>query len=310
MKNNSLLWLFLLLPGTALAQEVNADLDLPIVPPVYGTEKKNLPPTPPKEVPASEWPAPTLFGEELVPENGKIIFVIDRSASMWDDNAGNVTYQPAPENPGDPLPPLIKNGKRIDKAKAELVRLIRSLPPHFKFDVVEFTDNNATILWPHAGGDDEGMREATDSNKVAAIQWIKGLTYGGNTPTYQGVAMALDFLRNFHIVLLTDGFPWAWSPISNYWADPRVPGYVPNLHGEGNTSMNASSTPAPENSPIWSSTLENEWLIDYHNHVIRTAKGSRPARIDVFGIEAHSGQYKWFCETCAFHNGGTFTLVN
>ena len=296
--------LTVVLGGVAVAvPDLPGDLDLPVTPPApegpSGLRLRRIvqdplragpvlppppvvpPPTPLADPEPMPFPPPILYGEEI--GGPAVVFVLDRSASMWDE--GETTYQPAPLEPGGPLPP-VTTGRRIDRAKAELTRAIRALPPPWRFAVVEFTANGATALWP-------ALQPADATHKAEAVAWVRALSYGGNTPTFAGVKRALDYRDCDHVVLLTDGEPFWSSPINGYWADPWRPGYVPDLHGTGQ----------PE--AVTTCAAADEWLIHRYNHQVRAT----PARIDVFGLDANTDLMRWFCTTVAAHNGGTFYPV-
>lgn len=160
------------------------DLDLPFVKPTLPAE----PPPPPPPEPEPEDP-PEFFGEPIPTENSTIYYVIDCSCSMdWDsrsyvDDAGNR-----------------RNGYRIDRAKSELRKAVRSLPRTFRFNMLSYGCSVQTFRG--------GMVEANDANKAAALGWVNSRQANDATMTGPATAHALRQDRaNKSVVLLTDGEP-------------------------------------------------------------------------------------------------------
>jgi len=165
-------------------------LDLPLEKPEYVVDPVDEePPTPeePIDDPSDE-PPPTIYGEEIDSENDTIFYVLDFSGSMRRDRQSFTT--PAG---------TVRQGARIDRAKAELTRSIQGLSPNFRFNIVRYNCNTRT--WQG------GMVEADEANKQAAIAWIDSQRASGGTATGPATALGLAEAENMAVVLLTDGRP-------------------------------------------------------------------------------------------------------
>jgi len=166
-------------------QRGNDDLDLPVSPP----DRETLLPTRPESADdPSDEPPPTIYGEEITSENDTIFYVVDFSGSMRRDRQSFTT--PAG---------TVRQGARIDRAKAELTRSIQGLSPNFRFNIVSYNCNTRT--WQG------GMVEADEANKQAAIAWIDSQRASGGTATGPATALGLAEAENMAVVLLTDGRP-------------------------------------------------------------------------------------------------------
>ncbi|MCO5168107.1 MAG: VWA domain-containing protein [Planctomycetes bacterium] len=181
-------------PTTGAPAPTPTDLDLPLERPVL-TAPTPTPPAPPptpddgdRDDPRDE-PPPVIYGEEISSENDTIVYVLDRSGSMdWD--VGSYTD----------LDGVQRRGNRMDRAKVELSRSIQGLSRNFRFNVIAF--DCANYQWQRR------LQEANDTNKAAALAWVRRLTPGGATGTGPAVALALYSDRdNKSVVLLTDGQP-------------------------------------------------------------------------------------------------------
>ncbi|MCW8140010.1 MAG: VWA domain-containing protein [Planctomycetota bacterium] len=185
-------------PPTAGAPTPGAptDLDLPLEKPVcIAPTPTPTPPGPPptpddgdRDDPRDE-PPPVIYGEEITSENDTIVYVLDRSGSMdWDD----ASFTDLDGNR--------RTGNRMERAKVELSRSIQGLSRNFRFNVIAF--DCATHQWQRR------LQEANDTNKAAALAWVRRLSPGGATGTGPAVALALYSDRdNKSVVLLTDGEP-------------------------------------------------------------------------------------------------------
>ncbi|MCO5169985.1 MAG: VWA domain-containing protein [Planctomycetes bacterium] len=176
-------------------------LDLPVMVPVYDPNPKPShtvpndfnaprPPLPPRDGddPRDE-PPPVFFGEEIDSYTSSIIYVIDNSGSM------TLSVEPFTDENGE----VVRNGNRLDRAKAELRRSISSLPDTFSFNVI-FYDECTLSCWSN-------KQRATSANKQYAFSWIAGIQPAGWTNTGLAVAQALRDKENRSIVLLSDGSP-------------------------------------------------------------------------------------------------------
>lgn len=264
-------------PGSQMGQPnapapgVTSDLDLPMERPVYvppnppppappapppmptptptPTPTGMTPPPPPPDDPR-DMPPPTIYGEEIVSETDTLVYVLDVSGSMgWDPLAYTT------------LDGVRSVGPRIDRAKTELSRSILGLAQNFSFNIVAY--DCATRVWSM------DLRQATDTNKSAALGWVRSLQPGGTTGTGPAVAVGLSVDRgNAAVVLLTDGCP---------------------------------NCGVPESTPT---NFEGPDVSEAHRRVIRTAN-TQGAKISVFGIAA-TGMYRSFCQNVAADSGGSY----
>ena len=122
-------------------------------------------------------------------ESKRTLFVIDHSGSMKDQASGRT---------------------RLDAAKFELIRALRTLPPEHEFSIMIFS--TGTHLWKKT------LVEATADNKRAAIRFVRAIRYGDRTSTYDALIRALSFDDDLEAVyVLTDG-----QPTSGRVRDPVV----------------------------------------------------------------------------------------
>ena len=143
----------------------------------------------------------TLFGAAVTGRH--IVFVLDVSGSMMST---------------DPLPPeearkskgktvvrkrqqreVPENRRRINRAKRELGRVIKSLPESVKFNFVSYS----TSVTPWKGS----MVRATSKNKKAASKFVDRLDAEGITVTDRALEEAFADLEVDTIYLITDGAP-------------------------------------------------------------------------------------------------------
>lgn len=179
------------------AQNVEKDIDLPLQKPVLKTPPK--PPEPPKPpVPPKPPETPDLYGKPVVSENGTIVYVIDISGSMSLDY-GNYTTADGKS----------ARGNRLDRAKAQLIKSILSLPKNFKFTILAF--DCGIFTWKGS------LVDADDAQKNAAIGWVSGQQPQGATGTGPACSAALKIPNNKLVCLLTDGGPNCGA--GNEWGD-------------------------------------------------------------------------------------------
>jgi hypothetical protein len=96
---------------------------------------------------------------------------------------------------------------RLEKAKNELIHAIEDLPHDSKFSIVFF--HTTVNEWRSE------LLEATDENKLEAIQFVRRLGYGVKTNTYGALRRSLVFDDELESVfLLTDGKPTAGHIVS------------------------------------------------------------------------------------------------
>jgi hypothetical protein len=184
------------------------DVDLPVDQPTPNNSNNNnnnnnnndnnkQPPKPPEKDPpegGSPPDPPTFGGQKQESENNTIFYVIDISGSMGWDTA----QYTAPDG-------STKTGSRLDRAKAELVKSIASLPEDFKFNVIVY--DCSFTPWQAE------MQKADPPQKAAAIGWVMGKSAGGGTGTAAGTCAALGDRENKLVVLLTDGEPYCGATL-------------------------------------------------------------------------------------------------
>lgn len=94
------------------------------------------------------------------------------------------------------------NGRRFERAKAELVRSINRLNPEQAFYVVFFNDRMLPLFDPVEPP--KNLLPASANNKTRAIRWIKLRTASSTTNPLYAMELALS-LKPDAVFLLTDG---------------------------------------------------------------------------------------------------------
>lgn len=179
MKKLTSILLILWAANVSSAQDIQRDLDLPILPPVYNPQHEYPAPDPlPYELDLPDEPPPVIYGEEINSSSDSVIYVVDISASM-------------------------SHYARLIRAKEELARSIGSLPTFFRFNIIAY--NCGMNPWA------EELQMATPMARANAIDWVNQLTAAGGTGTGQAVVAALQESENQAIVLLTDGSPGCYA---------------------------------------------------------------------------------------------------
>lgn len=144
---------------------------------------------------------PTIYGTELKSSSESVFYVIDISGSMTEDKR---SYQEAG---------VVKVGDRLDRAKAELVRSISSLPKQYSFNATAYDCDFSDCF--------SGMLPADDANKAKAYAWARALKANGATGTAKAVCHALDERNNRLVVLITDGAPNCNTRLKNGNVDSK-----------------------------------------------------------------------------------------
>lgn len=175
----------------------------PPPPPVIPPEGEELPPTEINPEPPPPEEPPTFIGE---PVQGKVVFLLDASGSMY--------------------------GSRIATVRAEASSAISGLNEDDEIDCVAYgsqfpaAQDYSKFMWGT-------LLPATEGNKSAAISWINGPSTnpGGGTPTYACLKKSCqvypaDLDKMF---LLTDGAPNVSGSASQILAD--FPGWWSKFAG-------------------------------------------------------------------------------
>jgi hypothetical protein len=147
---------------------------------------------------------PTFFGEEIQTPTDSIIFVIDRSGSMW------LGVGPFVGLDGQ----VVENGNRLDRAKTELKRSIGALTDGFTFNVIFYDE--CVYQWLAS------RVEATAANKAKAFAFIDSITPNGWTNVGMAAYAALQDKDNTTVVLLSDGAPNFLDCALEYVGDESV----------------------------------------------------------------------------------------
>jgi len=128
-------------------------------------------------VPTSRKKTPRFFGEEI--KKGRVIFVIDVSGSM-----------------------SLKAGSgriKLEVVREELINAIKAMDKRYKFNIIFYSTGVAK--WR------PNLQKATEENKKAAIDFIKGRPPAGMTNIYGALKLAMEDAEVKLIILLTDGQP-------------------------------------------------------------------------------------------------------
>lgn len=94
-----------------------------------------------------------------------LVFILDRSGSMMEmDSSGT--------------------GRKMDVAKAELIKAIESLPDDATFNIIFY--NSTWDVWK------KGMTVATPANRKRAVEWVKGIDHVGATNIFDPLERAFQ----------------------------------------------------------------------------------------------------------------------
>ncbi len=159
--------------------------------------------------------APDIFGTEVVSK--RIVVIIDISGSMHrkepmsekelegtaaddlpdQDNSKGACDECGDNHKGVNLP---EERMRINRAKAELVRLIESLSDDVQFNIIKY--NHDISPWK------DGLQQANDKNKLAAIKYVKAMYHEGLTLTGEALQKAFEISEDANtFYLISDGVP-------------------------------------------------------------------------------------------------------
>ncbi|RKY14226.1 MAG: hypothetical protein DRP82_04370 [Planctomycetota bacterium] len=122
---------------------------------------------------------PRFFGEEI--KKGRVIFVIDVSGSMGLQAESGRT--------------------KLEVVREELINAIKAMDKHYKFNIIFYSTGVAK--WR------PNLQKATEENKKAAIEFIKGRPPAGMTNIHGALKLAMEDAEVKLIILLTDGQPTA-----------------------------------------------------------------------------------------------------
>ncbi len=143
----------------------------------------------------------SLFGAEVTGKN--LTFIIDISGSMMatDPVKKGKNSKRGGTTVGDPRkdPKYIDSRRRINRARKELVKVVKNLPDDVRFNIIPYS----TEVSPWK----KSLTKADSKNKKAAIQFIEGLKAEGVTFTDEALEIAFSDLSVDTVFLITDGAP-------------------------------------------------------------------------------------------------------
>lgn len=159
--------------------------------------------------------APDIFGTEVLSK--QIVVIIDISGSMHRKEplsrkelegtaADDVPDQDNSKGPCDECGESHKGVNlgdermRINRAKAELTRLIESLGDDVQFNIIKY--NHDITPWK------DSLQQANDKNKVAAIKYVRDMYHEGLTLTGEALEKAFEISEEANtFYLISDGVP-------------------------------------------------------------------------------------------------------
>ncbi|RME81593.1 MAG: VWA domain-containing protein [Planctomycetota bacterium] len=141
---------------------------------------------------------PRFFTEQIT--SHRVVFIIDSSASMEEKDPprmeGRGTHVRRKPIPKAQLP---ASRMRIERAKNQLIQVIKRLPSQAAFNIIAF--NNKVRYWSPK------LRKASPSAKSSAIQFVMSLRAEGKTFTYKALEKAFENKKADTFYLLSDGTP-------------------------------------------------------------------------------------------------------
>jgi len=158
---------------------------------------------------------PSFFS--VMVDSDRVLFVIDVSKSMderdpFPEGSGKqaegsksrgetvvAKKQKPKETPKAAKLPLSR--ERLTRVKEELIRVVSGLPVSTQFGILSFSHELAYV-W-----DARVLRNATQENRAAAVNWVKNLKPYGATRTDLALKEALSVPEVDTIIVLTDGAP-------------------------------------------------------------------------------------------------------
>lgn len=147
----------------------------------------------PVEVPVEIAPViPTFFGEPVI---GRVVFVLDRSASMGQPAAGISAIE-------DHNDRIISTPTRMQVVKAEVSRALMGMTAGNYFGIITFGGYPTTSADPF-------LLEATSTNVAAAVNKVQLMAANGPTPTLTALDLATrQYGSELNtLFLMSDGLP-------------------------------------------------------------------------------------------------------
>jgi hypothetical protein len=148
----------------------------------------------------------SLFGREVACT--RVVFILDISESMTAVDDPNIEVPPdgTRSSPAKGDKPPADPRSRIERAKRELKKVLRGLPPAARFNLIAFS--TATRLWR---GSEDGkpprLQECNDKNREEAFKFIDTLEANGTTATDDALERAFQIEGARCFYLLSDGEP-------------------------------------------------------------------------------------------------------
>ncbi|MHC4829803.1 MAG: VWA domain-containing protein [Planctomycetota bacterium] len=165
----------------------------------------------------SEGTRARFFGRDL--DSDRIVFVIDVSGSM---RISDPLPRGGRKKSGAGEDEATSSRVRLDRAKAELLRAIESMPKQAKYTILAYSGKSGRRTIPGQPQPDEPapqwlkvlskrMLKANDSSQKKAKAFIESLKAEGATFTGSAIEAALEVKDADLIVLLSDGAPTEWT---------------------------------------------------------------------------------------------------
>lgn len=146
--------------------------------------------------------APSFFGTSL--SSMKFVFIIDISGSMTitdpsKESSGDAASEGKTTPTDEAQKASAEERTRIGRTKRELIDVIKAVSKDVKFNIIAF--NHEIKSWK------PDMVDASDENKRAAIEFVKGLAADGFTYTDDALREAFKNKDADTFILLSDGAP-------------------------------------------------------------------------------------------------------
>jgi hypothetical protein len=211
---------------------------------------------------------PSFFGTTL--SSSRFVFIIDISGSMTiadpSEESGASAASEGKTTPTDEAKKQSAEEKtRIGRTKRELINVINAVSRSVKFNIIAFNDEVKS--WK------TDMMEASDENKRAAIEFVKGLTAQGLTYTDDALREAFKNESADTFILLSDGAP---------------------THEGG------------EARPEWDGHKDSKEVIERIYKEVKQLNSIRRVRIDTFGFPDANFE---FMKKLAEENDGVFSKI-
>jgi hypothetical protein len=224
--------------------------------------------TPEEQPESSRKGTPSFFGTTL--SSMRFVFIIDISGSMnlidpSKDSGGDADSE-GKTTPTEQAEKISAQEKtRLGRTKRELINVISAISKDAKFNIIAF--NHEIKSWK------PDMVDASDENKQAAIEFVRGLAADGLTHTDDALREAFKNKDADTFILLSDGAPT-------------------HEGGEGRED--------------WDGHKDSKEIIERIYKEIEELNRTRQVRIDTFGFPSANLE---FMRKLAERNGGIFNEI-